>query len=101
VRTFSRIRLRFSAAYKSQETHVEEMNEHKNGSWNALIPSTAAEAVALRANGILTNWVSVAKTVRADPEPVEGSKHGRVFITSTAVFKVNHIDRKMFESKHE
>ena len=57
--------------------------------------------LVLRANGLLTNWVSVAKTVRADPEPVEGSKHGRVFITSTAVFKVNHIDRKMFESKHE
>jgi hypothetical protein len=60
--------------------------EPKNGSWKAWIPSTAAEAAALRANGLLTNWVSVAKTVRADPEPVEGSKHGRLFLTSTAVF---------------
>ena len=41
----------------------------KNGSWNALIPSTAAEAVALRANELLTNWVNVEETVRADPEP--------------------------------
>ena len=61
--------------------------EPKNGSWNALIPSTAAEAAALRANGLLTNWVSIEKTVRADPEPGEGSKHGRFFMTSTAVFE--------------
>jgi hypothetical protein len=40
----------------------------KNGSWKDWIPSIAAEAAALRANGLLTNWVSVVKTVRADPE---------------------------------
>jgi len=60
----------------------------KNGSWNALNPSTAAKAAALRANGLLTNWVSLEKTVRADPESVEGSKHGRFFMTSTAGFRI-------------
>ena len=66
---------------------IQSLHYPKNGSWNALNPSTAAEAAALRANGLLTNWVSLEKTVRADPEPAEGSKHGRFFMTSTAGFR--------------
>ena len=53
----------------------------KNGSWNALNPSTAAEAAALRANGLLTNWVSLEKNRSCL------SKHGRFFMTSTAGFR--------------
>ena len=55
-------------ASTSVTTRVNRLKaEPKNGSWNTLIPSTAAEAAALRANGLLTNWVSVEKTVRAEP----------------------------------
>ena len=36
-----------------QRICVARTNNPKNGNWNSRIPSTAAEAVALRANGLL------------------------------------------------